>query len=144
MKELMSLFPAAEFEGVLPPIILRHQLYSLLSDRTQVDRQLVSHTHTHTNTHTNTHNPTPQLALRDCGKIRLFKLGVSEDQYCLVWTEDYRSHVETVMGKKNRLCEKFLKVVLPGNQEVSITRAQLKEEMKLNEEDITYVVSCTL
>ena len=42
MKELMSLFPVAAFEGTLPPIILRHQLYSILSDRTMVDRELVS------------------------------------------------------------------------------------------------------
>ena len=42
VKELMCLFPVAAFDGCLPPIILRHQLYSILSDRTQVDRELVS------------------------------------------------------------------------------------------------------
>ena len=81
-----------------------------------------------------------QLVLRDSGKVRLFKLGVSEDQYCLVWTEDYRSHLRTVLGR-SQLCDKFLRVVLPGNQEVSITRVQLREEMRLSEEEITYVVT---
>ena len=61
----------------------------------------------------------------------------------MVWNEDYRNHVRTVMGGV-RLCDKLLKVVLPGNQEVSITRGQLREEMKLSEEEITYVVRCTL
>ena len=69
----------------------------------------------------------------------MFKLGVSEDQYSLVWNVDYQNHMKTVLGK-TQLCEKFLKVVLPGNQEVSISRPQLKEEMKLSEEEITYVV----
>ena len=63
---------------------------------------------------------------------------MAEDQYLLVWTEDYRNHLRTVLGN-TQLCNKFLKVVLPGNQEVSISRRQLKEEMKLSEEEITYV-----
>ena len=41
LKELMSLFPVAVFEGQLPPIVLRHQLYSVIDDRTLVDRELV-------------------------------------------------------------------------------------------------------
>jgi serine/threonine-protein kinase 19 len=106
----MSLVPVAMSEGKLPPIVLRHQLYSVMDDRTQVDREL--------------------LVLRDSGKVRLFKLGVAEDEYALVWTGDYQNHVRTVLGT-TQLCDKFLKVVLPGNQEVSISRQQLKEEMKL-------------
>lgn len=85
------------------------------------------------------HSSCLQLSLRDSGRVRLFKLGVSEDQYCLVWTEDYRNHLRTVLGR-TQLCDKFMRVVLPGNQEVSITRGQLREEMKLSEEEITYVV----
>lgn len=70
--------------------------------------------------------------------MRLFKLGVGEDEYSLVWTEDYQNHVKTVLGS-TQICKKFIEVVLPGNQEVSISRQQLKEEMKLSEEEITYV-----
>ena len=44
LKKLMSLFPLAVFEGQLPPILLRHQVYSVLQDRTLVDRELVRHT----------------------------------------------------------------------------------------------------
>ena len=66
----------------------------------------------------------------------MFKLGVAEDEYALVWTEDYRNHIRTVLGK-TQLCDKFLKVVLPGNQEVSISRQQLKDDMKLTEDEIT-------
>ena len=71
--------------------------------------------------------------------MRPFKLGVAEDEYALVWNEDYQNHVRTVLGT-TQLCDKFFKVVLTGNQEVSISRQQLKEKMKLSEEEITYVV----
>ena len=47
LRELMSLFPVDAYEGSLPPIVLKHQLYSILHDRTLVDRQLV-HIHTYT------------------------------------------------------------------------------------------------
>jgi serine/threonine-protein kinase 19 len=42
---LRSLFPVGAFDTSphhrLPPIVLKHQLYALLTDRTLVDRQLV-------------------------------------------------------------------------------------------------------
>ena len=168
----MALFPVEAFERQLPPILLRHQLYSVLHDRTLVDRELVS-----LDCYSLSPFPPPsllsslplfsslslslslpllpppsnfaifnlspcyiytQLALRDKGKVRLFKLGVAEDEYSLVWNEDYENHVKTVLGS-TQICKKFLEVVLPGNQEVSISRQQLKEEMKLSEEEITYV-----
>ena len=69
--------------------------------------------------------------------MRIFKLGVADDEYALVWTEDYKHHVGTVLGSSSQLYKKFVEVVLPGNQEVSISKAQLSREMKLSEEEIT-------
>ena len=37
-----SLFPVEKFEHRLPPIVMKHQLYSLHSDRSLVDKQIVS------------------------------------------------------------------------------------------------------
>ena len=67
LSEMMSLFPVEVFEKQLPAIVLKHQLYSAIPDRTQVDREMVrdtgeggegwrvmrlwQHTHTHTHTH---------------------------------------------------------------------------------------------
>ena len=42
LASLRAMFPLDKFEGRLPAIVLRHQLYSLLEDRGLVDRQLVS------------------------------------------------------------------------------------------------------
>lgn len=41
LSEMMSLFPVEVFEKQLPAIVLKHQLYSVIPDRTRVDRELV-------------------------------------------------------------------------------------------------------
>lgn len=41
LQYLMTLFPRKLFDDSLPQIVYKHQLYSLLSDRTLVDKQLV-------------------------------------------------------------------------------------------------------
>lgn len=38
---LRSLFPVECFEPRLPPIVMKHQMYSLVQDRTAADRELV-------------------------------------------------------------------------------------------------------
>lgn len=41
LEDLMTLFPRKLFNDALPPIVLKHQLYSIHSDKTQVDKELV-------------------------------------------------------------------------------------------------------
>ncbi|XP_066472627.1 inactive serine/threonine-protein kinase 19 isoform X3 [Tiliqua scincoides] len=41
LQYLTSLFPRKLFEDSLPSLVLRHQIYSLVKDRTTVDRRLV-------------------------------------------------------------------------------------------------------
>ena len=38
---IRSLFPQKMFGNVIPPIILKHQVYCVVKDRTLVDRQMV-------------------------------------------------------------------------------------------------------
>lgn len=38
-----SMFNSAKFNDRVPPIIFKHQLYSVVNNRTQVDRDIVSH-----------------------------------------------------------------------------------------------------
>lgn len=39
---LKNLFPMEKFEGRLPPIILKHQIYGIIKNRTLVDKEVVS------------------------------------------------------------------------------------------------------
>lgn len=42
LLHLKELFPLERFEGRLPVVIVKHQLYSLINGRTAVDKELVS------------------------------------------------------------------------------------------------------
>ena len=73
----------------------------------------------------------------EAGRVRPFKLGVSEDEYALVLSEDYLKYVKTHLGD-TPLCRKFLNSLLPACQSVSVTRQQLMGEgVRFSEEDIS-------
>ena len=78
----------------------------------------------------------PQMTLKDIGRVRLFKLGVATDEYAVVFTNEYIGHARQHLGR-TALCKKFVDVVLPACQDVSITRKQLTDKLRLSEEDIS-------
>ena len=78
----------------------------------------------------------PQMTLKDNGRVRLFKLGVASDEYAVVFTKEYIDHAKKHLGS-TALCKKFVDVVLPACRDVSVTRNQLTDELRLSEEDIS-------
>lgn len=73
----------------------------------------------------------------EAGRVRLFKLGVSEDDYALVLSEDYSKYVKTHLGS-SPLCRKFVNSLLPACLSVSVTRQQLMGEgIRFSEEDVS-------
>ena len=40
---LQGLFPCEKMGGTLPPIVLKHQIYSIIKNKTTVDREIVRH-----------------------------------------------------------------------------------------------------
>lgn len=41
LQKLIQLFPSERFSGRVPPVIMKHMVYSLVQDRTKVDREIV-------------------------------------------------------------------------------------------------------
>lgn len=117
---LKTLFPAEKFDPRLPAIAMKHQVYSIVHDRTIADREL--------------------MTLRDSGRIRLFKLGVSNDEFAVLFTEDYVQHIKSYLGD-TPLYRRFVGVVLHACKDVSITKKQLAEELRVGEEDTTTLVN---
>lgn len=76
------------------------------------------------------------MTLKDGGRVRLFKLGVASDEYAVVFTSGYIDHAKAHLGD-TALFKKFVEVVLPACREVSITRKQLTEVLRLSEEEIS-------
>lgn len=41
LSYISTIFPSEKFNNRLPPIVMRHQIYAFVKNRTQVDRELV-------------------------------------------------------------------------------------------------------
>lgn len=125
---LKNLFPVEKFEGRLPPVILQHQLYAIVTNRTVVDQQL--------------------MELRNSGKIKLFKLGTDASEFCVLFTEDYKSHVRKFiqnMSLNQAVIERFLTMVVDQCQDISLSKHKLMTELKFKDDEITQLVkACVL
>jgi hypothetical protein len=42
LTELSTLFPVEKFNHKVPPVVMKHMLYSQIQDRTRVDREIAS------------------------------------------------------------------------------------------------------
>ncbi|KAM6993435.1 inactive serine/threonine-protein kinase 19 [Passerculus sandwichensis] len=114
-----ALFPRRLFGDALPPVVLRHQLYSLVSDRTAVDRHL--------------------NRLRDEGRVRLLHLGLGPDTLGVVSLELYREKVLAAVSGSPReaLVRRFLEAAVAASPELGYERRGMGER-GFGDKDITY------
>ncbi|XP_062591297.1 inactive serine/threonine-protein kinase 19-like [Saccostrea cucullata] len=127
LLHLKELFPLDKFEGRLPAVIVKHQLYSLLKDRTAVDKQLDD--------------------LKQANEIKLFKLGAELDDYCIVFTEAYRDHVISVMKElsiSKNICNKYVNTVIKKYTDVCINKDTLMNEFSFTDSEITQLVKASV
>nr|CAD7587454.1 unnamed protein product [Timema genevievae] len=117
-----SVFPLAKFEGLLPPILLVNQVYTIISNKTAVDKEL--------------------NLLQSKGVIRLFKLVGEETVLVVIFFKDLTEHVIKYCPEKP-VINRFLKV-LPQVQDVSVEKRFLREELGLLEQEISDLVGCGL
>lgn len=127
LNYVRSLFRVELFENCLPPIILHHQLYSIVHSRTVVDKELGE--------------------LRDTNEARLFKLGSEENMMCIIFLDEYKSHVYRFADEHKldrSLIERFLSTVVTQLNDVSFTREKMVS-FHFTDADITRLVkACVL
>ncbi|EMP41760.1 Spliceosome RNA helicase Ddx39b, partial [Chelonia mydas] len=123
LRYLAFLFPRQLFEDALPPLVLKHQLYSLVRDRTAVDRQL--------------------SRLKDEGLIRLFQLGFDSDVFGVAFTQDYTAKVlQSVAGKEHAgTVRQFLETALTTCPELSYDNGRMQRDFGFRDPDITQLVN---
>uniref|UniRef100_A0A8C8SWV6 Serine/threonine kinase 19 n=1 Tax=Pelusios castaneus TaxID=367368 RepID=A0A8C8SWV6_9SAUR len=123
LRSLASLFPRQLFEDTLPPLVLKHQLYSVVKDRTAVDRQL--------------------SCLKDEGLVRLFQLGFDADTFAVAFAQDYEAKVlQSVVGKDHAgTVRRFLGSVLTSCPELSYDKGQMLRDFGFQDPDITQLVN---
>ena len=120
---LRNQFPIDKFGVRLPPILLQHQLYSVMKSKTVADKELGD--------------------LRKQGEVRLFKLDVNGDDLCIVLTEDYQEHVQrhTESLPAKAVIDRFMKSVIVNFQGVSINKQDVMDSHGFIDEEITQLVN---
>ncbi|KAL9956715.1 hypothetical protein ACROYT_G038236 [Oculina patagonica] len=120
---LKSTVPLNKFEGKIPAIVLKHQIYCVVKDKTLVDRELNK--------------------LWEENVIRLFKLTSGSDEFGVLLTDDYISHIKSRVTDSSILLtiDKFVRDVLPNHIDVSISKKVAAGKYKLSEEEITHLVN---
>ncbi|XP_074427614.1 winged helix repair factor 1, partial [Larus michahellis] len=115
-------FPAGALWGHPPPLVLRHQLYSLVPDRTAVDRHL--------------------NRLRDEGRIRLLHLGLGTDTLGVVFMEPYREKVLAGVAGTPRaeLVRRFLDSAVAVCPDLSYEQSRVRE-LGFGDGDVTQLVA---
>lgn len=122
LQFLATLFPRKLFNDALPPIVLKHQLYSIHDDKTQVDRQLND--------------------LRERGELLMFQVGFDSETLGLVFTSDYRTKVLAgEIGKSTQATvEKFLDNVLSCCSDLSFNKDVMHKKFLFTDPEITQLV----
>ncbi|XP_067285362.1 serine/threonine-protein kinase 19 isoform X2 [Pseudorasbora parva] len=122
LQKLMTLFSRKLFNDSLPPVVLKHQLYSLHRDKTSVDKQLNE--------------------LRASGELLMFQLGFDSEAFALVFAEDYRAKVRQGEAGRETLetVEKFLSKLTPGCSDLSFNKEKMLKEFLFTDSEITQLV----
>ncbi|KAK7788760.1 hypothetical protein R5R35_013292 [Gryllus longicercus] len=120
---LKSTFPLEKFNEKLPPVLLVHQIYSIVQCKTTVDKQI--------------------RALQSKGTIRLFKLGGEETAFVIIYTEDLQKHISKNCPQKH-VVNIFVNDILPSVQDVIIEKSILKNNFSLSDSCISELMNCGL
>ncbi|XP_068606063.1 inactive serine/threonine-protein kinase 19-like [Brachionichthys hirsutus] len=121
LEALMTLFPRKLFNDSLPPIVLKHQLYSVHNDKTWVDKELNK--------------------LRVQGEVLMFQLGFDAEAFGLVFVSEYKTKVLAgEEGSVTRATVKFLEKVLSSCTDLSFSKDKMLREFLFTDTEITQLV----
>lgn len=120
---LKSKFPVEKFEGRLPPVLLVHQIYSIIKCKTSVDREI--------------------NCLQAKGAVRVFKLGGEEAALVLISSDDLVNHITQHCPRKP-VINRFVKELIPKVQDVSIDKELLQGDLGFTQQEISDLVSAGL
>ncbi|XP_014749474.1 PREDICTED: serine/threonine-protein kinase 19 [Sturnus vulgaris] len=125
LRAVTALFPRRLFGDALPPLVLRHQLYDVVRDRTAVDRHL--------------------NRLRDEGRVRLLHLGLGSDALGVVSLELYREKALAAVAGTPRegLVQRFLDTAVAASPELSFEQGRMRE-LGFGDRDVTQLVAAGL
>uniref|UniRef100_UPI00398F50A6 inactive serine/threonine-protein kinase 19-like isoform X3 n=1 Tax=Pristiophorus japonicus TaxID=55135 RepID=UPI00398F50A6 len=106
--------------------VLKHQLYSIVKDKTTVDRQLNE--------------------MKDLGDVRIFQFGFDTDVFGVVFSEDYKSKVlaATATRESALTVQRFLETVLTSCTDIGFNEDKMLKEFSFHDQEITQLVNAGL
>lgn len=140
---IKSIFPHKKLGERFPPIVFKHQLYSLLGNRTDVDKDI--------------HN------LAENGVIKIFYLQHHNEEYMIMLTDDFTNYIRKIyessaakigmQGQSNEkkidmyprsIVSRFLVEVVPASSDISISEDSFKSKFGFKDKDLTELVNSGL
>ncbi|XP_072021535.1 inactive serine/threonine-protein kinase 19-like [Amphiura filiformis] len=115
---LRSLFNTKVFEDRVPAIIFKHQVYSIVNNKTLVDQQISE--------------------MRETKEIKLFRLGKEADEFCIVFTDNYKDHLRKQFTNSD-IIAKFIDTVVMETTDVSLNKTKMVE-FGFSDKDITHLL----
>lgn len=143
LRELSRMFPEEQFLKRIPCVVMKHMIYSKISNRTVVDKEIVN---SQINFFKNvlTYNVLFVLLflflqdeLTKNGVIRLFKLGSEEESLAVLFMDQYK---EIIIRKCSdlSLTKKFISRILDKIKETTVEKEALIKA-HFTEENIKFV-----
>lgn len=122
VEYLMTLFPRKLFNDALPQIVLKHQLYSLISDKTSVDKGVNK--------------------LREQGDLLMFQLGFDSEAFGLVFASDFKTKVLAAQDGRDtqETVQRFLNRVVSSCTDLSFSKDQMLHDFLFTDAEITQLV----
>ncbi|KAJ0058134.1 hypothetical protein NL108_007417, partial [Boleophthalmus pectinirostris] len=122
VEYLMTLFPRKVFNDALPQIVLKHQIYSVISDKTMVDKGVNK--------------------LREQGDLLMFQLGFDSEAFGLVFASDYKAKVLAAQDgcDTQETVQKFIDKVLTSCTDLSFSKDQMLRDFLFSDDEITQLV----
>lgn len=114
-----AMFNPEKFDGRVPPIIFTHQLYSVVNNKTQVDREVNE--------------------LKEKKEVKVFCLG-SETETCIVFTKDYKDSLRKNDRCPSAITEKFISKVVDGSKDLTFNKSTMTQ-FGFPEQEITQLVN---
>jgi serine/threonine-protein kinase 19 len=126
LQYIESLYPPEEDLGSsVPHIVLKHQVYAIVHDKTTVDRELER--------------------LQEENKVRLFKLSTGADDYAITSLEKLEAHLQRVSPEDcKETVQKFFFRVLRNYNDVAIDKKRLSDEKGFTEKEVSQLMSSGL
>ncbi len=109
--------PLNQFNN-LPAIIFQHQVYSMIQNRTQADREIEK--------------------LRDLNEIRAFKY--DDEDVAICFSTELKFFISKQIHENKLLIDRFVEKILFETKELSINRHDLKNKYNLTEEEVTLII----